>query len=114
MAILASERRFSWGAAWAGLFTVAAMQVLMQLFGLAVGFSVVSPTRGTVHGVNIWMGIWAIISTLSAFFFAAWATFGTVLLSLGCSAAGSVLGAGRREREVVERRPIVTTPEEQL
>ncbi|HSN31373.1 MAG TPA: hypothetical protein VLU41_01710 [Ideonella sp.] len=179
-----ARRGLRWGPIWGGLFVVAAIQIVMQLFGMAIGVSALNPSRGAVEGVSIWTGIWAIISTFVAFFFggwfagsadergirrsdairsgvavwgfaltigiflttagvigavdlarslmvppgvvagvhsgytigAAWATFGTVLLSLGCAIAGAALGVQgpRRERRVVARTvtpgPHVPTP----
>lgn len=169
--------RFRWGPIWGGLFVVAAIQIVLQLFGMAIGISVMHPTASSVEGVSIWAGIWAVISTLLAFFCggwfaataeeapiartaavrsgiavwgfaltvgiflttagllgavdlaralllppgaqagvhsgytigAAWATFGTVLLSLGCAVGGALLGAPRTEvprRRIEERRQV--------
>ena len=72
---IATERalqRVSWKGIWAGLFVVCAVEVMMQLFGVAVGVSAVNP-HGNLSGVSLWTSIWAIISTLSAFFFGGWA-----------------------------------------
>jgi hypothetical protein len=73
--IVTTERtasRISWRAIWIGLFVVMAVQILLQLFGVAIGVSVLRPSLRSVQGVSIWAGIWAIISTLSAFFFGGW------------------------------------------
>jgi hypothetical protein len=65
--------RIRWGAIWAGLFVIAGVQILMQLFGLSIGVSALRPGHaGLAGGVSLWTGIWAIISTLSAFYFGAW------------------------------------------
>ena len=184
--IVVARRVFRWGPIWGGLFVVAAVQILMQLFGLAIGVSALGPSPGAVEGVSLWTGIWAVISTWVAFFCggwfagtaeeggvrrleairsgvavwgfaltigiflatagligaidlargllvppgvragihsgftigAAWATFGTVVIALGCSIGGALLGAGtyerRREVRIVERTvvtgPTVPTP----
>jgi hypothetical protein len=62
----------TWRAVWAGLFVIAAVQILMQLFGIAIGVSALGPSRGALQGVGYWTGIWGIVSTLSAYFFGAW------------------------------------------
>jgi hypothetical protein len=172
--------RVSWRGLWAGLFMVAGVQIVMQLFGIAIGVSALNPSQTALEGVSLWQGIWAIVSTLSAFFFggwiaaaisaplrradgvlvgtvtwafattlgiilvsaglfgaigigrnliappgsaaqtgvaalhngytigAAWATFGTILASLGCAIAGGLIGSAQRE---IPRRTIgVTEP----
>ena len=174
-----ARRGLRWGPIWGGLFVVAGVQIVMQLFGMAIGVSALGPSRGAVEGVSIWTGVWAIISTLVAFFCggwfaasaeeggvrrvdairsgvavwgfaltigifvttagligavdlarallippgvaagahsgytigAAWATFGTVLLSIGCAIGGALLGVTgpRRERRVVAHK--VVTPQ---
>lgn len=68
------HRRVPWGAIWAGLFVVVGVEVVMQLFGAAIGLSVMSPTGGGAQGAAIWITIWAFISTISAYFFGGWVT----------------------------------------
>jgi hypothetical protein len=153
---------FRWGPVWAGFFVIAALQIVMQLLGIAVGLSAWSSTSQTAQRVSIWAGSWSALSTLSAFFFgawfsvaaaatatrseaiaraiavwafgttlgivlasaglggavavarallmppgargsgytigAAWATFGTLALSLLCALGGGLIGGGRRRR----------------
>ena len=62
----------TWGPVWAGFFVVAALQVLLQLFGVAVGITALRPSMHSFESVSIWSAIWVAISTLSAFFFGAW------------------------------------------
>src|SRR5438132_4711366 len=64
--------RVSWRGLWAGLFMVAGVQIVMQLFGIAIGVSALNPSPTALEGVSLWQGIWAIVSTLSAFFFGGW------------------------------------------
>jgi hypothetical protein len=77
MAAVVSEKdvmvsKVSWRSLWAGLFMVAGVQVVMQLFGIAIGVSALSPSQEALQGVSLWQGSWAIISTLAAFFFGGW------------------------------------------
>jgi hypothetical protein len=64
--------KVSWSALWAGIFMVAGVQIVMQLFGIAIGVSALNPSANALQGVSLWQGIWAIVSTLSAFFFGGW------------------------------------------
>jgi hypothetical protein len=64
--------RVSWRGLWAGLFMVAGVQIVMQLFGIAIGVSALNPSQTALQGVSLWQGSWAIVSTLSAFFFGGW------------------------------------------
>jgi hypothetical protein len=66
------HRRVPWGAIWAGLFVVVGVEVVMQLFGAAIGLSAMTPTGGGAQGAAIWIIIWAFISTISAYFFGGW------------------------------------------
>jgi hypothetical protein len=76
--VLEPTSKVTWRGIWAGLFMVAGIQILMQLFGVAIGVSALNPTRGAVEGVSIWQGIWAIISTLTAYFFGSWVASSTI------------------------------------
>lgn len=74
MATEALERvgaHVSWRSIWVGFFIAGAVQLLLQLFGLAIALSAWDPAGGA-RGIAVWQGIWAIISTLSAYFFGAW------------------------------------------
>ena len=64
--------RVTWRSLWGGLFMVAGVQILMQLFGIAIGVSAIGPSPGALQGVSLWQGSWAIVSTLSAYFFGGW------------------------------------------
>jgi hypothetical protein len=77
MAVVVSEKdvnvsKVSWRGIWAGLFMIAGVQILMQLFGVAIGVSALSPTENALRGVSLWQGVWAMVSTLSAYFFGGW------------------------------------------
>ena len=64
--------KVSWRGIWAGLFMVAGVQILMQLFGIAIGVSALNSSQSGLDSVSLWQGIWAIVSTLSAYFFGGW------------------------------------------
>src|SRR4051812_8993403 len=77
MATVVSEKdvivsKVSWRGVWAGIFMIAGVQILMQLFGVAIGVSALNPSADGLQGVSLWQGSWANISTLSAFFFGGW------------------------------------------
>jgi hypothetical protein len=63
---------FAWGPVWAGFFVVAALQIVLQLLGVAVGITALHPSRRSIESVSIWSAVWIAISTLSAFFFGGW------------------------------------------
>src|SRR6185503_10203256 len=66
------HRRVPWGAIWAGLFVIIGVEVVMQLFGAAIGLSAMGATGAGAQGAAIWIIIWAFISTVSAYFFGGW------------------------------------------
>jgi hypothetical protein len=73
--MVAAERfvsKVSWRGVWAGLFMIAGVQIVMQLFGIAIGVSALNPSQRALESVSLWQGIWSIVSTLSAFFFGGW------------------------------------------
>ena len=70
--VVVTKRALRWGPIWGGLFVVAAAQIVLQLFGMAIGISVIHPTAASIGGVSIWSGIWGVISTLVAFFCGGW------------------------------------------
>jgi hypothetical protein len=90
--VVVNERHgLRWGPIWGGLFVVAAVEIVMQLFGLAIGASALNPSRSAVQGVSIWTAIWAIISTWVAFFCGGWFAAGADERLLGrrdCVRAG--------------------------
>jgi hypothetical protein len=63
---------FAWGPVWAGFFMVAALQVVLQLLGVAVGITAVRPSLRPMQDLSIWSAAWMAVSTLSAFFFGGW------------------------------------------
>lgn len=66
--------RVRWGAVIAGLLIAMVSQVLLGLFGLAIGLSTLNPATNTnLGGFGIGSGIWLIISTIISVFLGSWA-----------------------------------------
>ncbi len=64
-------RRISWGAVFAGLFIVLAVELLLAMLGLGVGLSIVNPGQGNTPNASsfgIGAGIWWGVSYLIALF----------------------------------------------
>ena len=61
-------RRVSWGAVFAGVVVGMAIQLLLALFGVAIGASVAIPAHGETagKGIAIGTGIWLLISGIVA------------------------------------------------
>jgi hypothetical protein len=65
------RRRISWGAIFAGVVLVLAVQLLLSLFGLGVGLTTVDPVQGangmpTASSLGIGAGIWWTVSYIIA------------------------------------------------
>src|ERR1700731_2133836 len=66
-----SGRRVSWGAVFAGVMIVLAIQLLLSMLGLGIGLSTVNPTEGSTpnaSSLGIGAGVWWGISYLLALF----------------------------------------------
>jgi hypothetical protein len=66
-----ATRRISWGAVFAGVVLVLAVQLLLSLLGLGVGLGTVSPTAGDTpraSTLGIGAGVWWAVSYLIALF----------------------------------------------
>lgn len=66
-----SQRRISWGALFAGVIMVIAVQILLVMLGAGVGLSIVGPENGqtpSVAGVGIGGATWWTIANLIALF----------------------------------------------
>ncbi len=66
-----AARRVSWGAVFAGVIMVLAIQLLLSMLGLGVGLSTVSPAAGTTpeaSTLGIGAGVWWGITNLLALF----------------------------------------------
>jgi len=71
---MAFASRINWGAIWGGTFIAMFFQLLLGLFGLAIGLTVLNPAQpGTAQGVSIGTGIWLIIATIISVFIGAFA-----------------------------------------
>jgi hypothetical protein len=63
--------RISWGAIFAGLFVVVAVQILLNMLGAGIGLSIVDPQsndNGTPGTWGIAAGLWWVVSNLVALF----------------------------------------------
>lgn len=66
--------RINWGAIWGGTFIAMFFQLLLGLFGLAIGLTVINPAQGvSPQGIGIGTGIWLILITLISVFIGAFA-----------------------------------------
>src|SRR5438067_1690324 len=96
--VVVTQERTNWGAIWAGVFTFVAIWSVFGLLGEAIFASAANPNAAyPVTGMNVGMGIWAIILTIIAMFFAGRVTgrladvadrgqgaiYGTTLFGLG-------------------------------
>lgn len=59
--------RLSWGAVFAGLVVATALQIVLTLFGVAIGFSAWQP-GDSASALGIGAAIWAIVSVLLSLF----------------------------------------------
>jgi hypothetical protein len=69
--IVGTRRRISWGAIFAGVIVVLAVQLLLSMLGLGVGLSVVNPAEGNspnASSLGLGAGIWWGVSYLIALF----------------------------------------------
>jgi hypothetical protein len=70
-------RRVSWGAVFAGVMIVLAVQLLLSMLGLGVGLSTVNPTEGTPNasslgiGAALWWGISYLLALVAGGYVAA-------------------------------------------
>lgn len=66
----------SWGAIFAGLVIALSIQLLLNLLGIGIGASTVTPTNGDTPGTGlaIGAGVWFAISALLALFAGGWAS----------------------------------------
>lgn len=64
-------QRVLWSAIFAGTFFAFGIMLILGLFGLAAG-AVASSTQGAAQGVNLWAGIWSIVTAFVAFLGGGW------------------------------------------
>jgi hypothetical protein len=66
-------RRLSWTAVWAGVLITLGMELLMLLFGMAVGLKFYNwSSPNPWGGVTSWSIVWYLVSMGWSFFFGAW------------------------------------------
>jgi hypothetical protein len=69
--VIGARRRISWGAIFAGVIVVLAVQLLLSMLGLGIGLSFVNPAEGTSPNpgrIGLGAGIWWGVSYLIALF----------------------------------------------
>jgi hypothetical protein len=69
--IAAGRRRISWGAVFAGVIVVLAVQLLLSMLGIGIGLSLISPAQGNspeAGNFGIGAGVWWGVSYLIALF----------------------------------------------
>jgi len=70
---LASLKRMSWGAVWAGVMIALGMEILLTLFGLFIGFRMYNfQAANPWSGVSAWATVWYLITAAWSMFFGAW------------------------------------------
>jgi len=68
---ITSRPRTDWGAIWGGVFTFAAIWFVFGMLGIAIFASAGNPKAGAaVTGMSVGMGIWAIVLSIIAMYFA--------------------------------------------
>lgn len=60
--------KLSWRSIFGGTFAALGVWLLLGAFGLAIGLSAVSPQDPSLRGVDIWLGVWALIVPILAMF----------------------------------------------
>ena len=75
VAVTVPRKRISWGAVFAGVIIVLAVQLLLSLLGVGIGASTIDPAQGTSpqgSSIGIGAGIWWVVSALIALFAGSW------------------------------------------
>lgn len=69
-------RRLSWGAIIAGVVIALSIQLLLNLLGVGIGASTISPAQGDNPGTGLAIGaaVWFVVSALLSLFVGGWAT----------------------------------------
>ena len=72
--VLASVKRISWPAVFAGVLIAVVIQIALSLLGIGIGLSTVDPKteENPVQGLGVGAGIWYVISSLIALFAGGW------------------------------------------
>jgi hypothetical protein len=69
--IAAGRRRISWGAVFAGVIVVLAVELLLSMLGIGIGLSLISPAQGNspeASNFGVGAGVWWGVSYLIALF----------------------------------------------
>ena len=72
--VLASVKRISWAAVFAGVLIAVVIQITLSLLGIGIGLSTVDPKteENPVQGLGVGTAIWYVISSLIALFTGGW------------------------------------------
>ncbi|WP_205514049.1 hypothetical protein [Longitalea arenae] len=72
--VLASVKRISWAAVFAGVLIAVVIQITLSLLGIGIGLSTVDPKteENPVQGLGIGTAIWYVVSSLIALFTGGW------------------------------------------
>lgn len=72
--VLASVKRISWAAVFAGVLIAVVIQITLSLLGIGIGLSTVDPKteENPVQGLGVGAGIWYVVSSLIALFTGGW------------------------------------------
>lgn len=65
-------RRLSWGSILAGVIAAIAVQLLLNLLGVGVGASTISPQQGHGHGLALGAVIWFVLSSIISLYVGGW------------------------------------------
>jgi hypothetical protein len=72
--VLASVKRISWAAVFAGVLIAVVIQITLSLLGIGIGLSTVDPKteENPVQGLGVGSAIWYVVSSLIALFTGGW------------------------------------------
>jgi hypothetical protein len=72
--VLASVKRISWAAIFAGVLIAVVIQITLSLLGIGIGLSTVDATteENPVQGLGVGSAIWYVVSSLIALFAGGW------------------------------------------
>jgi len=72
--VLASVKRISWPAVFAGVLIAVVIQITLSLLGIGIGLSTVDPKteENPVQGLGVGTAIWYVVSSLIALFAGGW------------------------------------------
>lgn len=66
------EKLVCWSAIWAGVLVAIVLGLLFELLGMAIGFSLFSPSNQVLYPLSIGTALWMILSGIIALYFGGW------------------------------------------